>query len=98
MTAKTYLPIGFPIEKIKFANVAGVEQFLYVPSVKMNEHQELWKKENMPYFTDWYNQQRISINPYIKRLSDNTVYYFNPKITEKQQDNQSLYRVFNLSD
>ncbi|EGR3219271.1 hypothetical protein DC904_00940 [Vibrio parahaemolyticus] len=98
MAAKTYLPIGFPIEQIKFANVAGVEQFLYVPAVKMNGHKDLWRKENLSYFTGWYNQQRISINPYIKRLSDDTVFYFNPKITAKQKDRHSLYRVFNLSD
>ncbi len=98
MVAKTYLPIGFPIEQIKFANVAGVEQFLYVPAVKMNGHEDLWKKENLSYFTDWDNQQRISINPYIKRLSDDTVFYFNPKITAKQKDSHSLYRVFNLSE
>lgn len=98
MVAKTYLPIGFPIEQIKFANVAGVEQFLYVPAVKMNGHEDLWKKENLSYFTDLYIQQRISINPYIKRLRDDTVFYFNPKITAKQKDSHSLYRVFNLSE
>lgn len=98
MVIRTYLPMGFPVEQLKFAGGNNVEQFLYVPAIKMVNDEKVWTKENIPYITEWYKKERISINPYLKRLSDDTVFYFSPKITAKQKDSHSLYRVFNLSE
>lgn len=98
IATKTWLPIGFPIEKLKFTGIDGVEQFLYVPPVKINQNKTLWKKKNLKYFTEWYKKERVSINPYLKRLSDNTIMYFNSEITAKQKDSHSLYRVFDFGD
>lgn len=94
MVARTWLPIGFPIEKLKFANIEGVEQYLYVPAIKLNRSSKVWTESNLPVLTDWYNKERISVNPYLKRLSDSYVMYFNSTLQTKQNDPQSLYRVF----
>lgn len=98
MTAVTLLPIGFPIDKLKFIGNPSVEQYLYVPAIKLNENRDLWKQENLAYFKEWYQEERVSVNPYLKRLSDGKVMYFNPKITALQKDDYSLYRVFNLGE
>ncbi|MDO6497923.1 hypothetical protein [Photobacterium sanguinicancri] len=94
ITAQTYLPIGFPIEKLTSINVEGVTQFLYVPPIKENKTTSFWKEENLKYVSEWYKQDRISINPYLKNLNTKEVMYFNPKISAKQKDKYSLYKVF----
>ncbi|WP_212752217.1 MULTISPECIES: hypothetical protein [unclassified Vibrio] len=96
MVAQTFLPLGFPIEKLKFSGDDNIQQILYVPAMKLNQQQDLWKKENLDYFEDWYKKERVSVNPYIKDLSNGAVMYFNPHITAKQKDDHSLYRVFDL--
>lgn len=97
MAAQTFLPLGFPIEKLKFSGGENIQQILYVPAMKLNQQKDLWKKENLDYFEDWYRKERVSVNPYIKDLSNGTIMYFNPKITAKQNNDHSLYRVFNLN-
>lgn len=94
MTALTFLPIGFPIDKLKFVGNPTVEQYLFVPAIKLNGNLDLWKRENLDYIKDWYVKERVSVNPYIKRLSDGKVMYFNPAITAKQKDSYSLFRIF----
>lgn len=94
MVARTWLPIGFPIEKLKFANIEGVEQYLYVPAIKLNRTSKVWTESNLPVLTNWYNKKRISVNPYLKKLSNNTVMYFNSTLQMKQKTPESLYRVF----
>jgi len=96
LAAQTFLPLGFPIEKLKFPG-GDIQQILYVPAMKLNQQKDLWKKENFGYFEDWYKKERVSVNPYLKDLNDGTIMYFNSKITSKQKDERSLYRVFNLN-
>ncbi|MEF1341326.1 hypothetical protein REH81_31945, partial [Vibrio rotiferianus] len=93
LAAQTFLPLGFPIEKLKFPG-GDIQQILYVPAMKLNQQKNLWKKENLDYFEDWYKKERVSVNPYLKDLNDGTIMYFNSKITSKQLDERSLYRVF----
>lgn len=97
MAALTFLPLGFPIEKLKFQGGDDIQQFLYVPAMKMNQQKNLWTKENLAYFQIWYKKERISVNPYLKDLNDGTIRYFNSDITAKQKDEHTLYRVFNLT-
>ncbi|MDE1329805.1 MULTISPECIES: hypothetical protein [Vibrio] len=97
LAAQTFLPLGFPIEKLKSLGGNNIQQILYVPAMKLNQQENLWKKENFDYFEDWYKKERISVNPYLKDLNDGTIMYFNPKITSKQKDGRSLYRVFSLN-
>lgn len=95
LAAQTFLPLGFPIEKLKFHG-GDIQQILYVPAMKLNQQKDLWKKENLDYFEDWYKKERVSVNPYLKDLNDGTIMYFNSNITSKQKDERSLYRVFKL--
>ncbi|MFV0448631.1 MAG: hypothetical protein ACK5MF_09230 [Vibrio sp.] len=97
LAAQTFLPLGFPIEKLKFSG-GDIQQILYVPAMKLNQQKDLWKKENLGYFEDWYKKERVSVNPYLKDLNHGTIMYFNSKITAKQKDERSLCRVFDLNN
>ncbi|MGF1740365.1 hypothetical protein L4C34_04630 [Vibrio profundum] len=97
ITSAVGLAPGFPIEKIKPLKNKGVEQYLYVPPLRLSTVLALFLKKNLSDTTKWYKLNRLSINPYIKRLSDGEIIYFNPSITAKQKDKHSLYKTFHLS-
>lgn len=97
--SRTSLAPGFPIEKLEFnKNEGGAEQYLYVSPIKLNPAYGLFTKKNLDDVTDWYKKERLSVNPYLKRLSDGKIMYFNSKITAKQKDEFSTYRVFDLKN
>lgn len=80
IVALTYLPLGFPIDKLGSPEDPAVEQLLYVPPVQLLKNELFWSKENLPNIQHWAELSRISLNPYIKRMSDGATLYFNSKV------------------
>ncbi|MCQ1060720.1 hypothetical protein LRP52_39940 [Photobacterium sp. ZSDE20] len=90
ISARTILAPGFPIERLTLVeSEQSIEQYLYVPPLALSPVRELFFNQNHEQTIEWLESKRLSLHPYLKRLSDGKIMYFNPRVEKEMQTAES---------